>query len=449
MTLSQISISRIAVIGAGPSGIASARALRDEGAFDTITVFERNSEVGGTWIYSKEAERAPQIPSANALVIDPPCQPALRQPPFSAIYDNLSTNIPTTIMCYRDIPFPSNCPLFPDRHQVLAYVQSVAERYDLLPMIRFNTTVVCVEPTADNKWQISATEWLDDKETSYTELYDAIVVASGHHFIPFIPDIEGLKEFSSTATVLHAQNYRCPQGYANKTVLVVGKGPSSSDLVREISTTAAKVYYCIRGEETHHTKSVFERENPPKNVERVGPLSRFSADTGIIQCQDGKEIYYVDTVFFATGYLYSFPFLPFERDNLIVDGKTVFGIYEDIFYVKNPTLAFVGLHSHVVPMPFTQVQSMVIASYWSGRIALPPTKVMQEAIADETDNPKKLALGIEKEVAAVKRMGAWIEGYQGKLEDWNSIDPVIGPLSENWIKDRHRTLELRKKCLGY
>ena len=42
-------ISRVAVIGAGPGGLAAARALRDEGAFDTITVFERNSKVGGTW----------------------------------------------------------------------------------------------------------------------------------------------------------------------------------------------------------------------------------------------------------------------------------------------------------------------------------------------------------------------------------------------------------------
>ena len=42
-------ISRVAVIGAGPGGLAAARALRDENVFDTITVFERNSKVGGTW----------------------------------------------------------------------------------------------------------------------------------------------------------------------------------------------------------------------------------------------------------------------------------------------------------------------------------------------------------------------------------------------------------------
>lgn len=45
----QKSIKRVAIIGGGPGGIAAARALRDEAAFETITVFERNDHTGGTW----------------------------------------------------------------------------------------------------------------------------------------------------------------------------------------------------------------------------------------------------------------------------------------------------------------------------------------------------------------------------------------------------------------
>ncbi|KAI9275690.1 hypothetical protein BDA99DRAFT_496234 [Phascolomyces articulosus] len=441
-------ISRVAVIGAGPGGLIACRALRDEGVFDTITVFERNSEVGGTWLYSKEANAPPSIPSENALVVDPPCQSAPRQPPFSAIYDSLHTNLPTTIMGFRDIPFPSNYPLFLNHKQVLAYLHDdVAKQYDLLPMIRFNTTVVRVEPTMDNQWQVSATKWLDNKETRYTELYDAVIVASGSNYIPFIPDVEGLKEFKNFATVLHSQNYRQPQDYANKTVLVVGNGSSSADLVRETSTTATKVYYSIRGDDSPFSKTVHEMNL--ENVERIGALSKFSADSGIIECEDGKEIDGVDIVFFATGYLYSFPFLPFEKDNLIVDGQTVLGIYEHMFYVKNPTLAFVGLMTRVVPMPFMQIQSTVIARYLSGRIQLPSYTIMQESIANETNDRKKLVLNPETEIATLERMGAWAEGYQGNLEDWQSDDLITGRLSEDWIKDRYRMLELRKKCLGY
>jgi cation diffusion facilitator CzcD-associated flavoprotein CzcO len=42
-------IKRVAVIGAGPGGIAALRALSKEGTFDTITVYERNAQIGGTW----------------------------------------------------------------------------------------------------------------------------------------------------------------------------------------------------------------------------------------------------------------------------------------------------------------------------------------------------------------------------------------------------------------
>lgn len=45
----QKSIKSVAIIGGGPGGIAAARALRDEGGFDTITIFERSNHTGGTW----------------------------------------------------------------------------------------------------------------------------------------------------------------------------------------------------------------------------------------------------------------------------------------------------------------------------------------------------------------------------------------------------------------
>jgi len=44
-----MAFKRVAVIGAGPSGLAAVRALADENTFDTIKLFERRSEVGGIW----------------------------------------------------------------------------------------------------------------------------------------------------------------------------------------------------------------------------------------------------------------------------------------------------------------------------------------------------------------------------------------------------------------
>ncbi|KAI9499667.1 hypothetical protein BDB00DRAFT_753005 [Zychaea mexicana] len=464
-------ISRVAVIGAGPGGLAAARALREEGAFDTITVFERNAKVGGTWyvkqrkiekknfiifclyrLYSEKPNFPPPLPSVNAIDVDPPNQPALQHPPVSAIYDNLHTNLTKDVMAYRDIPFPKNYPLFPTRTQVLDYIQDTAEQYDLLSMIRFNTTVVRAEPVDDNdrqkKWQVSVTEWRDNKVTNYTESYDAVVVASGHYYVPYLPDVEGLPEFASIAKVIHSRDYRRPEDYGSKTVLVVGNGSSSADMVREISTTATKVYHCVRGDDTSFSRTV--AENMPANAERIGALGRFSASAGMVECQDGKQIQGVDTVIFATGYLYSFPFLPFEQGNLIVDGQKVLGLYEYMFYINNPTLTFVGLPIRVVPMPMMQLQSTVIARCYSGRIMLPSLETMQETIKDETNSRKELVMGVQSELGYVDRIGAWAEGYRGdSIEDWKSSDPVTGRLSEEWRENRVNSLELRRKYLGY
>lgn len=42
-------ISRVAVIGTGPSGLSAVKALSDENVFETIRVFERRDRVGGIW----------------------------------------------------------------------------------------------------------------------------------------------------------------------------------------------------------------------------------------------------------------------------------------------------------------------------------------------------------------------------------------------------------------
>jgi cation diffusion facilitator CzcD-associated flavoprotein CzcO len=42
-------IKRVAIVGAGMSGLIAAKSLLDEGVFEKITIYERNSQPGGTW----------------------------------------------------------------------------------------------------------------------------------------------------------------------------------------------------------------------------------------------------------------------------------------------------------------------------------------------------------------------------------------------------------------
>lgn len=80
-----------AVIGAGPAGIACARELRDEG--HSVTVYEKGSSVGGTWV----PENLSSITGSDEKKI------------HSSMYDSLRTNLPRETMSYIDFPFLPDC----------------------------------------------------------------------------------------------------------------------------------------------------------------------------------------------------------------------------------------------------------------------------------------------------------------------------------------------------
>ncbi|KAI9020809.1 hypothetical protein CLU79DRAFT_755661 [Phycomyces nitens] len=454
-------ITRVAVIGAGPGGLAAAKALRDENAFENITVFERNNQVGGTWVYSPKVNPSLAIPSVNALEVDPPGHQTNDHAQGSAIYAHLNTNLPTPVMAFRDFPFSKDTPLFPSHEHVLKYLEAFADENKLKPMIRFNTNVVQAEYLQEQKvWRLSLSEQSQESSLrkEYTEYFDALVVANGHYAVPHIPDIQGLKELTNKHAnngimIQHSRNYREPTEFKDKTILVIGSGPSALDIVRESSATAKKVYHAVR---TENKLSARALENQAPNCHRVTPPRRFISETDghpKVECIDGKVLDDVEVVVFATGYLYSFPFLPFEKDNLIVDGQKVLHLYRFLFYIPNPTLAFIGLPIKVAPLPLSQSQAAVVARVWSGKVRLPSEAQMRQDDRErqESNNRKDIVLSQEEELSYVDQLGAWAEGWKGgdDLSGWTSTNVVTGPLSEDWKKMRKGWVDLRKEYLGY
>ncbi|KAK4512729.1 uncharacterized protein ATC70_003435 [Mucor velutinosus] len=440
----QKTIKRVAIIGGGPGGIAAARALRDEDAFDVITIFERNNHTGGTWCYSPERNPPPPFPSTDALKVDTTLE--LDQL-HSPIYANLHTNLPHSVMCFQDAPFPKNTPDFPSHTHVMDYLSELAKNENLLPCIRFSTLVE--KAVFENDvWKVSVK---NDKE-AYTAEFDALVVATGHYAVPYVPDIPGLETLALNKKIqlLHSRDYRRPEEFKGKTILVIGGGSSAIDIVRETSTVATKVYQCIRTQ-TELSRQAVER-NPP-NVHQVALVNQFSVDdTGFpcIELQDDTKLANVDVVVFGTGYLYSFPFLPFQKDNLIKTGQKVHHLTQYMFYQNNPTLCFLGLPIRVVPLPLMQRQSIVMARYWSGRIPMLPPTSEESSSADDNDNRLEFIMGVAKEFDYDERLGAWAEGWtDADREGWQSDHPVTGRLSEKWKDLRKNALSLRREYLGY
>ncbi|KAF7722404.1 hypothetical protein EC973_003180 [Apophysomyces ossiformis] len=429
-------IKRVAIIGAGPSGLSAAKVMRDEGTFEKVIVFERNCRIGGTWIYSSDVNPNPPIPSVDVLKVDPPGN-ATRV--LSPMYDGLHTNLPHPVMAYRDFPFADDTPLFPSHHYVLEYLELFTKHFQLEPMIRFDSNVTNLQHDAEG-WKLS----VKDKNSDYMEEFDAVIVATGHYSVPRIPDINGLT--TTKARILHSREYRNPEAFRDQTICVIGAGSSALDIVRETANTARQIYHSVR---TDNERSAKASERSPDNVTRIGQINFVHQHQ--IESDDG--IFNVDTIIFATGYLYSFPFLPFQRTKLLVDGQVKMqNLYRDIFYINDPTLAFVGLPMRTVPFPLAQIQSTAIARCWNRKTALPSITEMhrenrEDPLAINSD-PLTFVLPREKEVRYMNTLSAWAEGVDGG-KSWQASNVITEPIPEWWHEMRLNAMQLRKEHLGY
>lgn len=160
--------------------------------------------------YSPVTNPPPPIPSTNALTVDSTLQ---QDQLHSPIYAGLHTNLPKSVMCFQDAPFPEKDPLYLHHTHVLKYLTDLAETENLLPLIRFSTLVEKVEFDHD-EWKVS----VKNGNKRYTQMFDAVVVATGHYAVPFVPDIPGLVELNENKRipVMHSRDYRHPDGFKDK-----------------------------------------------------------------------------------------------------------------------------------------------------------------------------------------------------------------------------------------
>ncbi|ORY99924.1 hypothetical protein BCR43DRAFT_484553 [Syncephalastrum racemosum] len=446
-------VRKVAVIGAGPGGLAAARALKEEGDFETITVFERTKHVGGTWNYSRKVDTDIKVPSLNALEIEPP----YKQKPFiSPIYTDLHVNLPKTIMSFRDYPFSDDLPLFPRHNDVLKYLEDFAEHFNLLDMIQFERVVERIEPLEEHGWRVTtscgkkkigaphkqqdedAETTLEGKQDIRTEEYDAVIVATGHYQVPYIPDIPGLREFTKKHRVLHTCAYRSAKTFFTKgeRVVVVGSGSSAADVVRESKHYGCDVYHSIRSE-TGFSKAGTEGVQIYPEIEKIR-----SPNTVVFE--DGQKVENVDVIVFGTGYLYSFPFLDPSMD-VIQDGQKARHLRSKMFYRPRPTLAFLGLPIRIVPFPLMQAQSILLARLYSQRVPYIGEIGKKNLAPDAPDDNKRstMVFNADFEFTYVDHLNKWANMTpRGKC-------PATEPLPDWWKEQRKNSLALRKTYLGY
>lgn len=387
----------VCVIGAGSSGITAVKALDDRGVpFDC---FERSDRVGGNWV----------LGNRNGM---------------SSSYSTLHINTSRERMEYADLPMPSSYPDFPRHDQIARYFDEYVERFGLRQKITFECGVQRANRTQEGLWEVT----LDDGRQ---RLYDALIVANGHHWDPRWPEPAIPGTFAGET--MHSHHYTHPSQLAGKHVVVVGMGNSAMDIAVDASYHAASTSLVARkgvhivpkyilgrplDAGVRPTRVPFTwtlRSLAPVLRAIVGPMSRYGLPEpdhrlgqthptvssrildrlahGAIQVRpeieelrgdrvlysDGREES-ADLIVYCTGYKISFPFLD-EREIGAPDNELV--LYKRIFPPGRDGLYFIGF---VQPwgaiMPIAEAQSKLVADHLLGAYALPEQQQMRSDIAD-------------------------------------------------------------------
>lgn len=399
-------VRSVAIIGAGPSGLAAAKYLLAQpdsstsapsaSHFTRITIYEQQAQVGGVWLYSSNPVDGTPIPQTSALA--PPDPPLGRgkedgRPIFpSPMYEKLNTNIPHTLMQYSDLPFTDDegrtveqdgdLRIFPEREVVQRYLVDYAE--ELRYLIRFSTSVsqvrlrkiATVDGSEKDQWDVTSRDLMTGR--GETETYDAVVVASGHYSTTYVPDVEGIRQFDQRypGVISHSKTYRTPERYTGKKVLLVGNSASGLDIANQIAKVCQSPLL------------VSVRTSTPEDVkehvgfEEVAEIERFLVEKRGVRLKDGREITDLEAVLFCTGYLFTFPFFDngeLQKDEpLVTNGRRVYSLYKHFLHIYHPTLAFPGLPIKVMPFPFSESQAAIFARVWANELALPSVSDMVE-----------------------------------------------------------------------
>ncbi|XP_029473609.1 dimethylaniline monooxygenase [N-oxide-forming] 5-like isoform X1 [Rhinatrema bivittatum] len=417
-------VKRVAVIGAGSSGLTAIKCCLDEGLEPTC--FERTEDIGGLWRFKETPEDG-----------------------RASIYKSVIINTSKEMMCFSDFPIPDDFPNYMHNVKILEYFRMYAKHFDLLKYIRFKTTICSIKKRPDfsssGQWDVISES--DGKQES--DIFDAILVCSGHHTFPHLPlnSFPGIEKFKGR--YFHSREYKDPFEFHGKRIIVIGIGNSGGDLAVELSSVAKQVYLSTRrgawvvnrvSDEgfpldvvlysrykylikqfmptdvlnswaENKMNARFNHENyglkpchriisqhPTINDDLpnriisgkvlVRPNVKMFTETAAI-FEDGTMEENIDAVFFATGYSFSFPF--FEDPAFKVHNNKI-PLYKLVYPadLEKMTVAFIGFIQPIgAIMPIAELQARWATRVFKGLMKLPSVNDMKADIAMKRDELEK------------------------------------------------------------
>uniref|UniRef100_A0A915A9N5 Flavin-containing monooxygenase n=1 Tax=Parascaris univalens TaxID=6257 RepID=A0A915A9N5_PARUN len=408
--------SRVAVVGAGASGITAARQAVQYGVEPVI--FEFSDAVGGLWRYKPHETDEPCVMKSTVI------------------------NTSKEMTAYSEFPPPKEFANFMHNTRMLEYLQLYAAHFDLMKYVRFGVKVTNIErsKTYDEtgNWTVSYT---DKQGETHREDFESVLLCNGHHTQPYWPQPwKGQEHFKGH--IIHSHSYKDHRGYEDKVVVVVGIGNSGGDVAVELSRVAKEVYLVTR-RGTWVFNRIFDygvpldisfnsrfkvmlRKALPSNLSNwimerklqqrfdhaiyglkpqhrvfsahptindelpnriacgmitVEPNIAYFTEDGIV-FEDGSHVDHVDEVIVSTGYSFEFPLLEGGKLIPVVENQVdLFEfMYPPVLAPKN-TLAIIGLIQPLGSiMPLSEMQARVFFDAFTGRTKLPSGERMKRSI---------------------------------------------------------------------
>jgi len=245
-------MSRYAVIGAGPSGLAAARAMHKRGI--DIDGFEASRRVGGLWDIEN---------------------------PRSTMYESAHLISSRTTTEFAEFPMRTTAD-YPSHRVLREYFQEYADHFDLTRLFRFETKVVRLEPR-DGGWDLTAT----GPDGTSTRWYTGVILANGTLAEPNVPRFSG----AFSGDIMHSSAYKNSSQLAGKRVLIIGAGNSGCDIAVDAVHHAASVDMSVRRGYYFVPRYLFGRPSDTLNQGRPLPARiKQAIDSRVLKAFTGDPV---------------------------------------------------------------------------------------------------------------------------------------------------------------
>ncbi|MQL83000.1 hypothetical protein Taro_015503 [Colocasia esculenta] len=189
------------IVGAGPSGLATAACLKQKGVPSLI--LERDDCIASSW--------------------------KLRT------YDRLRLHLPKRFCELPFVPFPADFPTYPTRKQFISYLEAYVQHFSIKPMFGMEVRSAEYDPVI-GFWRVRA------NDTEFISRW--LVVATGENADAVLPEIDGISDFQGS--IMHSCSYKNGDDFGGKKVLVVGCGNSGMEVCLDLCNNSAHASMVVR-----------------------------------------------------------------------------------------------------------------------------------------------------------------------------------------------------------